>query len=542
MKVPFSTNNIVEFLRPLTAGPTGWDYCIHWKLSPDQRFLEWMGCCCSGTEAVMNNIEVLFDVSGSAPACIEMECRDLKLHHQWTNSCDALRQVPLSIPLDSSLGIHAQALLSNQPIWQKSTLEDVIGAKTRVFVPIAGGLVELFASKYMDEDQQTLDFIMSQCTMAMSSENPSNDYLGSQFWQSVGAATDAQNISWDMSIDQSRLFAPQLGVADSTVDTLITDQMLDPTEELARFEADTVRIDHVDSVSEGSDGGEEDEDEGRPVRGKGGKRHHSKNLVAERKRRKKLNDRLYMLRSLVPKITKMDRASILGDAIDYINQLQKEVKELQDELEEASPDEDAARGSDDNSNCQGDQMPKNNMYLNGEDAPNYGNDTTKHSTEPTKKSRDQLSSNEEGGLEMEPQVEVRQVEGNEFFMQVLCERKRGGFVRLTEAMAALGLEVTNANVTTYKTLVLHVFRVTKRDNELVQAEQVRDSLLEVTRDPRNSSIWSEPKPTSKENCPVTNNNIIVAENQQQHQHYFHNHHHHHFNNQLSSNGHIHYFN
>lgn len=157
----------------------------------------------------------------------------------------------------------------------------------------------------MDEDQQTLDFIMSQCTMAMSSENPSNDYLGSQFWQSVGAATDEQNISWDMSIDQSRLFAPQLGVADTAVDTLITDQMLDPAEELARFEADTVRIDHVDSVSEGSDGGEEDEDEGRPVRGKGGKRHHSKNLVAERKRRKKLNDRLYMLRSLVPKITKV---------------------------------------------------------------------------------------------------------------------------------------------------------------------------------------------------------------------------------------------
>lgn len=157
----------------------------------------------------------------------------------------------------------------------------------------------------MDEDQQTLDFIMSQCTMAMSSENPSAEYLGSQSWQSVGVATDTQNFSWDMSIDQSRLFAPQLGMEDTVVDTLITDQMVDPTEELARFEADTVRIDHVDSASDGSDGGEEDEDEGRTVRGKGGKRHHSKNLVAERKRRKKLNDRLYMLRSLVPKITKV---------------------------------------------------------------------------------------------------------------------------------------------------------------------------------------------------------------------------------------------
>ncbi|KAJ4807850.1 basic helix-loop-helix (bHLH) DNA-binding superfamily protein [Rhynchospora pubera] len=538
MKIPFSTN-IVEFLRPLTAGPTGWDYCIHWKLSPDQRFLEWVGCCCSGTEALMNNIEALFDVSGSAASTrIEMDCRDLKLHHQRTSSCDTLCQLPLSIPLDSSLGIHAQALLSNQPIWQTSTLEDEIGAKTRLFVPIAGGLVELSASKYMDEDQQTLDFIMSQCTMAMSSENHSTDYLGNQSWQSVGIATDTQNFSWGMSIDQSRLFPSQLGIADTVVDTLIGDQMVDPTEELAKFEADTARIDHVDSVSDGSDGGEDDEDDGRPIRGKGGKRHHSKNLVAERKRRKKLNDRLYMLRSLVPKITKMDRASILGDAIDYINELQKEVKELQDELEEASPDEDAARGSDDNSNCQGDQMPKQNVYLNGEDALNYGNDNAKNPADPTRKNRDQLSSNEEGGLEMEPQVEVRQVEGNEFFMQVLCERKRGGLVRLMEAMAALGLEVTNANITSYKTLVLHVFRVTKRENDLVQAEQVRDSLLEVTRDPRNSNIWSEAK-QSKEDCPVANTNI--AEQAQQHQHYFHNHHHH-FNHQLGSNGHVHYFN
>jgi hypothetical protein len=80
----------------------------------------------------------------------------------------------------------------------------------------------------------------------------------------------------------------------------------------------------------------------------------------------------------------------------------------------------------------------------------------------------------------------------------------------------------------------------KRDNELVQAEQVRDSLLEVTRDPRNSNIWSEPQ-RSKDDCPVANNNIAIVEQQHQQQHYFHNHHRH-FNHQLGSNGHIHYFN
>ncbi|GKU87925.1 hypothetical protein SLEP1_g2252 [Rubroshorea leprosula] len=56
-------------------------------------------------------------------------------------------------------------------------------------------------------------------------------------------------------------------------------------------------------------------------------------VEAERQRREKLNQRFYALRAVVPNISKMDKASLLGDAISYINDLHARLKVLEAERE-----------------------------------------------------------------------------------------------------------------------------------------------------------------------------------------------------------------
>ncbi|KAL3624392.1 hypothetical protein CASFOL_031060 [Castilleja foliolosa] len=70
----------------------------------------------------------------------------------------------------------------------------------------------------------------------------------------------------------------------------------------------------------------------KPANGRAGPQNH---VEAERQRREKLNQRFYALRAVVPNISKMDKASLLGDAIAYITELQKKLNDM--ESEEAKP-------------------------------------------------------------------------------------------------------------------------------------------------------------------------------------------------------------
>ncbi|GAB2219480.1 hypothetical protein Droror1_Dr00007116 [Drosera rotundifolia] len=132
---------IMERLRQL-VGSKGWDYCILWKLSHDQRCLEWGDCCCAGVEGTENGgKEHLFLLAQALP------CRDVMFQHPISNPCELLALSPSSMPLD---GMNADALILNQAKWLNfaKISDETIG--TRVLIPAPGGLVELFVTKQIN--------------------------------------------------------------------------------------------------------------------------------------------------------------------------------------------------------------------------------------------------------------------------------------------------------------------------------------------------------------------------------------------------------
>lgn len=119
------------------------------------------------------------------------------------------------------------------------------------------------------------------------------------------------------------------------------------------------------------------------IRGVGGPHPHhrsklhgapSKNLMAERRRRKRLNDRLSMLRSIVPKISKMDRTSILGDTIDYVKELTERIKVLEEEMGASPEDLDLLNTLKDSSSNSNEMMVRNSTKF---DVEKRGNGSTR---------------------------------------------------------------------------------------------------------------------------------------------------------------------
>ncbi|KAG6388410.1 hypothetical protein SASPL_149835 [Salvia splendens] len=197
------------------------------------------------------------------------------------------------------------------------------------------------------------------------------------------------------------------------------------------------------------------------VDGKGKKKKGlpAKNLMAERRRRKKLNDRLYTLRSVVPKISKMDRASILGDAIDYLKELLQKINDLHNELE-AIP---------------GASTPTTNMSFYPMTPTTPGIPARIKEELCPSAFASPLSS----PTGQPARVEVRLREGNAVNIHMFCGRKPGILLSTLTAIDNLGLDIQQAVISCFNGFALDIFRAEQwGEGKELNPDQIKAVLLD----------------------------------------------------------------
>ncbi|XP_062201092.1 transcription factor MYC2-like [Phragmites australis] len=168
-------------------------------------------------------------------------------------------------------------------------------------------------------------------------------------------------------------------------------------------------------------------------------------VEAERQRREKLNQRFYALRAVVPNVSKMDKASLLGDAISYINELRGKLTALESDKE------------------------------------------TLHSQiEALKKERDARPAPQAGGHDAGPRCHAVEIDakilGLEAMIRMQCHKRNHPSARLMTALRELDLDVYHASVSVVKDLMIQQVAV-KMASRIYSQEQLSAALYSRLAEP-----------------------------------------------------------
>ncbi|XP_062212261.1 transcription factor bHLH18-like [Phragmites australis] len=150
-------------------------------------------------------------------------------------------------------------------------------------------------------------------------------------------------------------------------------------------------------------------------------------ILAERKRREKLSQRFIALSKIVPGLEKLDKASVLGDAIKYVKQLQDQVKGLEDEARRR-PVEAAVL------------VKKSHLSAAADDGSSCD---------------ESFVAGESGTRTALPEIEAR-VSDRTVLVKIHCENRKGAIITMLSEVERLSLTIMSTNVLPFTPSSLHV--------------------------------------------------------------------------------------
>ncbi|KAL5703982.1 hypothetical protein ACHQM5_022466 [Ranunculus cassubicifolius] len=265
-----------------------------------------------------------------------------------------------SFPFDEAPFGPAWSFASNRTVWasdqkncgehycSRSFLARLAGFRTLVCVPVQSGVIELGALKHFPEDQNVLQMIKNVFSGSRPAPLPATASAPKIFGHDLSLG-NTKHRSMTINFASPKMEEEDVGFSSGSHGNTVVDQAYAALTNGAGVEDNSEEKlflrNHSFSGSanpqsrnlEQSSKDESRTDERKPrKRGRkpaNGREEPLNHVEAERQRREKLNQRFYALRAVVPNISKMDKASLLGDAITYITDLQSKIRVMETEKE-----------------------------------------------------------------------------------------------------------------------------------------------------------------------------------------------------------------
>ncbi|MQL91100.1 hypothetical protein Taro_023706 [Colocasia esculenta] len=179
--------------------------------------------------------------------------------------------------------------------------------------------------------------------------------------------------------------------------------------------------------------------------------HAHDHLIAERKRRERISEMFIALSAVVPGLKKMDKASVLGDAIKYVKQLEQQVKAFEEQAAKRTVESVVL-------------VKRSQLLPSDDDISSSGENSDGTAAVPP-------------SGEYLPDVEAK-VSDRSVLLRIHCEQRKGLLVRVMEEVEKLQLSVVNASVIPFAGSALDITVMAQASSSpLVQLRQLQQYVL-----------------------------------------------------------------